>query len=206
MKTIKSLLVCGLLALASSAFAQVSMSFSDVTIKAGETAELAVTFESSVVPAGWQMYLYLPTGIEIAYDVLEEEYLIEKSDSHAKKHGIEVTKTSDGAMMLVMSGGTKTYEMSASDGDLCTITLQAADTFQGSAEATVKKIAFADKDGKQYNMEGDATFTITEENATGINSLNAEDSNEPAFNLAGQKVSKNYKGIIVKNGKKNLVK
>ena len=32
--------------------------------------------------------------------------------------------------------------------------------------------------------------------------FDADDSNEPAFNLAGQKVSKNYKGIIVKNGKK----
>ena len=41
---------------------------------------------------------------------------------------------------------------------------------------------------------------------TGINSLNADNSNEPAFNLAGQQVGKNYKGIVVKNGKKTLVK
>jgi hypothetical protein len=70
----------------------------------------------------------------------------------------------------------------------------------------VKKIAIADKNGKQYNMASDASFTITAGEGTGIESLNAEDSNEPAFNLAGQQVSKNYKGIVVKNGKKAIVK
>ena len=205
MKTIKSLLICGLLALTSSAFAEdFTFTFGDVNIVPGETADLNVTFKSDVVPAGWQMYLYLPTGIEIAEE--DDEFLVELSDIHHKKHGVDVTKASDGAMMLVMSGGTKTYEMSAAEGDLCTITLKADATFQGSTTVEVKKIAIADKNGKQYNMASDASFTITAGEGTGIESLNAEDSNEPAFNLAGQKVSKNYKGVIVKNGKKAVLK
>jgi len=202
MKTIKSLLVCGLLALASSAFAQsFTFTFGDVNIVPGETAALNVTFKSDVVPAGWQMYLYLPTGITIAEE--DDEPLVELSDVHHKKHTVDVTKASDGSMMLVMSGGTKTYEMSASEGDLCTITLKADATFEGSATVDVKKIAIADKGGKQYNMASDASFTITAK-GTGIDSLNAADDDAPAYNLAGQKVAKNYKGIIVKNGKKVL--
>ena len=85
---------------------------------------------------------------------------------------------------------------------ICTITMKADATFEGSATVDVKKIAIADKGGKQYNMASDASFTITAGEGTGIDSLNAADDDAPAYNLAGQKVGKNYKGIIVKNGKK----
>ena len=59
MKTIKAIILCALLTLTSSAFAQddFTMSFSDVKIEAGGTADLKVTFDSKVVIAGWQMFL-----------------------------------------------------------------------------------------------------------------------------------------------------
>lgn len=150
-----------LLALTSSAFAQdFKMTFSDVEIEAGKTAELNVTFESKVTIAGWQMFLYLPEGIELSYDEDVEEYEIVLSDSHHKKHACEVTKTADGAMMLVMSGGTKTYEMKENSGDLCTIVLKAADTFQGKAKVDVKNIRISDKSGTAYSQD-DSSFEIS---------------------------------------------
>lgn len=213
MKTIKSLLVCGLLALTSSAFAQsVKFTFDEnVTIKPGETAELNVAFETTDIPtvAGWQMSLYLPEGIEIYYDMEDEDYVIELSSIHnAKKHSVEVKDNKDGSKLLLMSGGLATVNMKATTGDLCVITLKAADTFAGIGNAQVKGLAVSDDTGKQTNAP-DVEFTVTEEGydpATGINSLNAADSNEPVFNLAGQQVGKNYKGIVVKNGKKAIVK
>ena len=202
MKTIKALLVCGLLALTSSAFGQsFTMTFDNVNIVPGSTADLKVSFKSDVVAAGWQMYLYLPTGIEIATDE-DDEFVVELSDAHHKKHQIDVTKAKDGSMMLIMSGGTKTYEMSATEGDLCTITLKAADTFAGSADVEVKKIAIADKAGKQYNMDTDGKFTITA-TTTGIKGVEAAaDVDAPAYNLAGQKVNNGFKGLVIMNGKK----
>lgn len=214
MKTIKSLLVCGLLALTSSAFAQtVDFTFNDVVITPGQTADLNVAFAVDGVEAdlaGWQMTLYLPEGIEIAttYDEDEEEdvpAIVLNSSVHKGGHSADVKNTSDGGKLILVSGGTKTVSMKAKSGDLCVITLKALDTFSGSTTATVKKIAVADKNGKQYNAAADASFVVTDD-ATGINSLNADNSNEPAFNLAGQQVGKNYKGIVVKNGKKTLVK
>ena len=43
---------------------------------------------------------------------------------------------------------------------------------------------------------------------TGINNITTEatDANAPAFNLAGQRVGKNAKGVLIKNGKKYVVK
>ena len=46
-------------------------------------------------------------------------------------------------------------------------------------------------------------FVNTDNDATGIHSLNADlNSNETIYNLAGQRVDKNYKGIVIENGKK----
>ena len=57
--------------------------------------------------------------------------------------------------------------------------------------------------GKDYPV---ATFTLTVGEGTGINSINANDSNAPIYNVAGQRVSKAQKGVFIQNGKKVAVK
>lgn len=52
-----------------------------------------------------------------------------------------------------------------------------------------------------------ADDTKEEEEVTAINAIaNTVDSNAAMFNLAGQRVNNNYKGVVVKNGKKFIVK
>jgi hypothetical protein len=43
---------------------------------------------------------------------------------------------------------------------------------------------------------------------TGIQTVKAQtiDLNAPAYNLAGQKVSNDFKGLVIKNGKKFVIK
>lgn len=57
---------------------------------------------------------------------------------------------------------------------------------------------------------GAKAMTITiDGQTTGINAINFNDAllgNEPAYNLAGQRVAKNYKGIVIRNGKKTINK
>ena len=45
-----------------------------------------------------------------------------------------------------------------------------------------------------------------EEYTTGISNLNVENANGQLFNVAGQRVSGSYKGIVIQNGKKFVVK
>ena len=42
------------------------------------------------------------------------------------------------------------------------------------------------------------------DNTTGINTMNAQplEDNAPMYNLAGQRVDKTYKGVVIQNGKK----
>ena len=52
-----------------------------------------------------------------------------------------------------------------------------------------------------------AKLNFDDEETTGITNVNAAESNDDTlFNLAGQKVNAAYKGIVIKNGKKYLVK
>lgn len=71
-----------------------------------------------------------------------------------------------------------------------------------------------DNDGKHYfapNKDNDESFAIQftyKETSTGINGIEGDeaDAKADAYNIAGQKVGKGYKGIVIKNGKKIVVK
>ena len=67
----------------------------------------------------------------------------------------------------------------------------------------VKGIVTVYKDSYEIN-----TLEITEASATAINGVSAErlDVNAPIYNLAGQQVNKSYKGVVIQNGKKYIVK
>lgn len=64
--------------------------------------------------------------------------------------------------------------------------------------------------GKKYIMtERGGTGRLSGFTATvssGIDSVKAENTNTTTFNLAGQKVNNNFKGIVIKNGKKFMMK
>lgn len=75
----------------------------------------------------------------------------------------------------------------------------------------IKKVVFIKADGTEILPEykgddwGGGGYTI-EENPTGINNVKANAENAVRYNLAGQKVSNDYKGVVIENGKKVVVK
>ena len=93
---------------------------------------------------------------------------------------------------------------------------------KGACDYTVKNIVWKLADGTEslIDMEGTKNFYVKEgagtapyqfgtdpENpGTGINSVvNVDAANGNIYNLNGQRVTKNFKGIVVKNGKKFVV-
>ena len=63
---------------------------------------------------------------------------------------------------------------------------------------------------ESYQYGGEAVWLYKLDNSTtGIHNVerdNVNTANEPSYNLAGQRVSKDYKGIIIQNGKKFIKK
>lgn len=73
-------------------------------------------------------------------------------------------------------------------------------TFNVKANSTYKVWC----DGSKLGFYG---FELKEGSATGIQNAKAEKaSNGVAYNLAGQKVAKDYKGVVIKDGKKMIQK
>lgn len=62
-----------------------------------------------------------------------------------------------------------------------------------------------DEEASRTSTKLNFTYTV-DGTATGIKNVNAANADAPAYNLAGQRVNANTKGIIIKNGKKYLVK
>ena len=164
-----------------------SMTFSDVNAVNGG-GKLVVNMTKSITVAGWQMYLYLPEGVEIAqvYDEDEEEYVPDvtlSSTFHKAKHSCSVKKTADGAMMLICSGGTVTVALnSATEGELCTIGLKVAEGVTSQTVA-VKNIAVSDDQGIQYN-QADTTFRLIVD-GIGIK----ENASTPTFSLSNNQLT-----------------
>lgn len=87
--------------------------------------------------------------------------------------------------------------------------LQACDA---NNTVVIKKVVFIKKDGTEILPEykgddwGGGAYTI-EEVADGITNVNAAKAeNAVRYNLAGQKVNNDYKGVVIMNGKKMLNK
>ena len=210
MKTIKALLVSALLVLAGTVSAQTfSITFADVNVENG-AGKLVASMTKDMTVAGWQMYLYLPEGVEIAqvFDEDEEEYVADitlSSTFHKAKHSCSVKKTADNAMMLICSGGTETVALkSATEGELCTIGLTVADGVTSQAVA-VKNVAVSDDQGVQSN-QADTTFQLIVGTTGIVNIENDAVNGGVYYNLAGQKVSNAQKGVLIQNGKKVVVK
>ena len=194
MKTIKNLMLAAMVLFAGNAMAQ-SISAAPVTLTDG-TGVLDVQFESTEEMTGAQFNLTLPSGISIAYDDEEDDYIYKAQ----KGYNVNFNDGKDAqTKIVIISRKNKNVAALTSGTTLITITLSATEGATG--DATISGITFA-KSGA--SVDGNADFTVAISASTGINALNADDSNEPAFNLAGQKVGKNYKGIIVKNGKKMM--
>lgn len=122
---------------------------------------------------------------------------------------------------LRMYGGTLTVE-SANDNIVKVVYAVSFNNWDESNNVNEQKLKMtSEKDGKNvykfYNWTGVSkkvvlnvkkaflrSVTITTVSATGIKNVQTIEVNDkaPIYNLAGQRVSKDYKGVVIQNGKK----
>jgi len=199
MKTIKNLMLVAMVMFAGNAMAQ-KLSAEPISIVAGdeEGSEFVVKYESAQDLTAAQFTISLPEGISIKKNgkKFAAEIGSEIEDDYEWK-----IKDGDAGQIVLITRIDNQCGPLKSGADLITLTLVAAEG-AASGNAKISGVTFSDK-GTSVKGNEDFEVAITI-GGDGIESLNANDNNEPAFNLAGQKVGKNYKGIIVKNGKKVL--
>ena len=97
------------------------------------------------------------------------------------------------------------------------VQLPADSEVNGNIRSTLNVVDNADNIGKEVMVKGkiekymnrvgvkSAAAYMIDGNLVGIDTIKADaanDANAPAYNLAGQRVSKNYRGVVIINGKK----
>lgn len=132
------------------------------------------------------------------------------ADLNAKKYMNDLVIVKDVKLSIkkVTSGTSTRTNYYINDGDA---KVQLYDKFQVSDLTTLT-------DGETYTVQGlfgqifnkvpEILMTKKVKETTGITNITTEatDANAPAYNLAGQKVGKEYKGVVIKAGKKFIQK
>ena len=200
MKTLKIFFVSMAVLVCGNVMAQ-KITAQSVTIAPGATADLPFSIESNSPAALAEFELALPEGLSVDQKNYDEGAIW--NDGHGAS--VKTKKKSGNTYVLVMSQDGE--EFTEASGLLITLKLSAAaDMAQGEYQIKMEKINLTSLDAKQMNTVEEDVIKVTVADPTGINGLNAAENEIPAYNLAGQKVDKNYKGIVVKSGKKSLVK
>lgn len=204
MKKLSILVACIATFISGNVFGQ-TITASDVTIEAGQTADVTFTITSETKAALAEFTLTLPEGITVAFDADEDDYIYEKlGDMTVKTHSASVVKKASGAFYVLVKNESG-KEFKEASGNYLTLTLEAAATAV-SGEAQMTDIGLFALDASQMNTVKEGTFKINVGSADGINSISLDDPNAEIFNLNGQRVKNVKKGVYVVNGKKVAVK
>lgn len=115
---------------------------------------------------------------------------------------------------VTTSGDEQSFTATVTNTDIISITDDGIGLTDGETYILHGYFQVKDTDGHHYfapNKDRDESFAIQftyKDTSTGINGISTDeaDENEEIYNIAGQKVGKNYKGLVIKNGKKTVVK
>ena len=115
---------------------------------------------------------------------------------------------------VTTSGDEQSFTATGINTDIISITADGIGLTDGETYILRGYFQVKDTDGHHYfapNKDNHESFAIKftyKETPTGINGISTDevDENEEIYNIAGQKVGKNYKGLVIKNGKKQIVK
>jgi len=157
--------------------------------------------------------------------VTNEAYQVDGEDAYLKMTGNSFLsfKIAAGDSALVIVTCSKNSAKSLEDGGDKTCAVNLSGTSYSNADVTADggnvitfDITKQDADQvytfQKYSGTGNIfihQIQILFNKSTGIKGVTVdavEDADAPAYNVAGQRVSKTYKGIVVKNGKKYIVK
>lgn len=234
MKKFTLMMVAGLFALAGSVQAQelVPLTADDFEIANGETKDLAVKLNYELEAGadalcGANFSLYLPDGIilasfddKAAQDAASAKALKKNVDVEGVTDGawsadaadngfVSVKQKTDGGLLFVLIDQDDKAPFAKTIGaTLCNISVKAIADVKATAKIGVQGLTnVKDKSVGMVNgssIFGDCVFGINM--ATGINDIQTADATAPAYNLQGIRVNSNAKGVIIRDGKKMVVK
>lgn len=199
---IKAILMTAALAFVSTmAMAQAKLTAEPLNVVPGEEFTLPVYITSDNLASTITMTVKGSEGLNITR-VARGESLTQKDEYGEYYFDAPGFNPKNGNTLIATMSGTATVP----DGEFIKYVGTADQNFTGGT-ITISKICIVNKAAVQINTEETLTVDVTAV-TTGINGVkNVEEKvNAPMYNLAGQRVNANAKGIVIQNGKKRIVK
>ena len=162
-----------LLALAGNAFAQASVSASDITCQNGSEVELPIeiTNDASLSVVGISFTLTLPEGVTVVLDDGEPLYELNSDRLNPRHFTVYTKQYDDGSWGFRISTNSTTAVLNGTEGEVMTITLAVAEDMAASDYdilLTENKLSIREADNSVRTMAlPDATSTLTVENSDG---------------------------------------
>ena len=180
----------------ATANAQETWTVAPVTVAPGEQAQVVINYESTVEHYGFNMQITLPEGLSFVEDETTK-VAFTLGSSALPTHTLSSKITDKNARIIVI----ELMKNPLSNGDLLSFKVIADENLADNSDIVISGVKF---NGGQYLDE--IKVPVTKGTPTGINGIEANSEKAASFNLAGQKVSANAKGIRIQNGKKVVVK
>jgi len=225
MKKFTLLMVAGLFALAGSIQAQEmkkSLIAEDITIKAGETAELVINidYEAPGVVAGTNFSVSFPDGLILDGFNSKDEMLAAKTKALKKACSIDEENNpwgengddsfiydlkgkADGGLLFILIDSDQTPFVSTHC-KLITLKVKALQDIEGTGK--IYGIGFTSPSSESLDLGKLEDYEFGVNTTQGINDIKAADATAPAYNLQGVRVNNAAKGVIIRDGKKMVVK
>jgi hypothetical protein len=189
-----------------------SLTASDVTIVAGQTAELHIGVINQMNVAEYSFRLYLPEGISVQED--EYGYFYEFTDRHPKgRNNVElftmtIMDTDEQGVLMFSAACPSQKILNGNEGDAQIITLRASDEVEsGNYVGRLGRIDLSNEDGSVVSTPDDVTFIISVKNVT-TDISDVKTTGIPAirYNTKGQRVNGKHRGLVIEQGRKIIVK
>ena len=178
------------------------------TASAGTQIDLSIEMKNTVPIRGWQFDLYLPKGMTAVTNAKGRFQVTMNADRLPAddEHTLSISQQADGAIRF-LCGSQYDETFTGNSGEIATLKVDvASDMANDDYTIQLKKMKLTETDISKYYPIELIESTVTIGGTAGIEAVEngplTIDKDAPAYNLAGQKVGKNYKGIVIKNGKK----
>lgn len=226
MKAFKLTMMAAMFAFASAAVAQDKLDVlkvDPITVANGAEAELVINMDydnAAETVVGLNFSLYLPDGILLkgfdtkeAQDAAKASALKKACDlgddgiwgEDASTGWLSVKQKADGGLLFVLIDQDDKTPFETTKATAVTVKIHAvADVVDATGSITT--IGMSNEDNKSIELGNinDVTFSING-SSVGINDIKSAEATAPAYNLQGIRVN-NAKGLIIRDGKKMVVK
>ena len=223
MKKFTLMLVAGLFALAGSVQAQkkVVLSADDITIAKGENAELVIKmdYETTEEIGGTNFSLSFPDGLVLSGFSSKDEMLAAKASALKKQCSLgddgiwgedanagwlSVKAKADGGLLFVLIDQDDQTPFVSTKAKVVTLNVTALEDVSGTGK--IYAVGVTNTSSKSLDLGNIDDYEYGVNLASGINGIKAADATAPAYNLQGVRVNSAAKGVIIRDGKKMVVK